>query len=316
MEKIEDYFNNRIENYKIITEKLKKYKINILNYKTQQSYIIPKLNELSNNIIDNNIILFKQIGSGKNGIIYSGYIKSLKDIYIAIKIEDNSKFNKIEKEILKDLTIYILSTGFPHFPIYYGDFISEYNKKLIILNELEQGDFKKIYNNHNKSILLLNAISQNIISLIFFYYIMEKYHRDAHSKNFLYYKIPKGGYLHYKIYNKDYYIENLGYIFVLWDFQYITDFNTKSINMTIDYERILRTLNGSLFKLYPKNMELNNFRHKLNELLVNYNNKFNKEKFNNLNKEILLLLLNNTLNTVINEKPENIINKEPFECFR
>ena len=37
-------------------------------------------------------------------------------------------------------------------------------------------------------------------------------------KNFLFYKIKPGGYFHYKIYNKDIYVKNMGYLWVIWDY--------------------------------------------------------------------------------------------------
>jgi hypothetical protein len=42
---------------------------------------------------------------------------------------------------------------------------------------------------------------------------------------FLYHKIKKGGYFHYNIYGKDYYLENLGYLWIIWDFELSISFD-------------------------------------------------------------------------------------------
>jgi hypothetical protein len=41
---------------------------------------------------------------------------------------------------------------------------------------------------------------------------------DAHWGNFLYHKIKPGGYIHYKIYDNDIYIKNMGYMWIIWDY--------------------------------------------------------------------------------------------------
>ena len=50
---------------------------------------------------------------------------------------------------------------------------------------------------------------------------------DSHSGNFLFRKIKKGGYYHYNIYGKDYYVENLGYVWEIQDFGFSHGFNNS-----------------------------------------------------------------------------------------
>jgi hypothetical protein len=42
-------------------------------------------------------------------------------------------------------------------------------------------------------------------------------HNDAHFGNFLYHKIKKGGYWHYRYNKTDIYVPNTGYLLVVWD---------------------------------------------------------------------------------------------------
>lgn len=55
-------------------------------------------------------------------------------------------------------------------------------------------------------------------------YAMQKYfdltHNDLHWGNILVHKIQPGGYFKYIIDGRDYYLPNIGYLFVLWDFGY------------------------------------------------------------------------------------------------
>ncbi len=66
--------------------------------------------------------------------------------------------------------------------------------------------------------LVHNCLFQVVAGL----YAMEKFynasHNDLHYGNVLVHQVPPGGYWQYKINNKIYNIENMGYLFVLWDF--------------------------------------------------------------------------------------------------
>jgi len=183
---------------------------------------------------------------------------------IAIKIIKKNQDSLREIKILQTLTSFVINDICPHFPITYGiltcnkdensnyeseniiNSLQEYrlNKKLIpnkitkfktqlaIINELANGDFKQFIINHNKNNnindkLILNACAQIIISLMFFHHLTNAHHNDSHYGNFLYHKIEPGGYFHYKINDIDYYIENIGYLWVIWDFDNIVFFNNS-----------------------------------------------------------------------------------------
>ena len=106
------------------------------------------------------------------------------------------------------------------------------NNIIITLNELAEGDahnFIKL--NHTNDKILLNALIQMLLSIMFFHKYINAFHFDSHSGNFLYHKIKPGGYFHYNIRGKDYYLENIGYLWVIWDFGLIQPFkNSHLIN--------------------------------------------------------------------------------------
>ena len=128
---------------------------------------------------------------------------------------------------------------------------------LMIMSELADGDLysyyrKELNKDYNNKKLLLNAFGQIFISLIFFHNIINAFHVDSHSGNFLFRKINKGGYYHYNIYGKDYYIENLGYVWEIWDFGLTRGFkNSEEVNnKRID---ILKEPLFSFKQKFPKN---------------------------------------------------------------
>ena len=102
----------------------------------------------------------------------------------------------------------------------------------ITLNELAENDihnFIKIY--HGDDVIIWNVLTQIMLSIMFFHKYINAFHCDAHSGNFLYHKIKPGGYFHYNIYGKDFYLENIGFLIVIWDFGLINPFpNSKTIN--------------------------------------------------------------------------------------
>lgn len=201
-----------------------------------------------------------------SGVIYKSIIN---DIPICIKIvndyesKSKSSNNNVFSEIrtLEFLTKYVIKTNFPHFPIGYDvlkcdrkiidkydnipeEILSLYKKNknanlLMIMSELADGSLyyfyknilKENYTDENNKKILLNAFGQIFISIIFFHKIINAFHNDSHEGNFLFRKIKAGGYYHYNIFGKDYYIENLGYLWEIWDFGLIEVFrNSEEVN--------------------------------------------------------------------------------------
>lgn len=97
------------------------------------------------------------------------------------------------------------------------------NACILIANELADGDINHFTEGKNKKIwndeLIENFIFQVTVAL----YSLKKYfnmrHNDLHGGNVLVHRIKKvKGYFHYRINKEDYYLPNLGYFFILWDF--------------------------------------------------------------------------------------------------
>ena len=72
-------------------------------------------------------------------------------------------------------------------------------------------------------------IIQIFISMIFFQHYTKLVHYDTHGFNFLVHYIKDGGYYHYNIYGKDYYLKNTGYLIVINDFGLVKSINQKPV---------------------------------------------------------------------------------------
>ena len=63
-------------------------------------------------------------------------------------------------------------------------------------------------------------------------------HRDTHGNNFLIHFIKSGGYFHYRIYNENYYLENIGYLVVINDFGLVKDLN--DFTLLYDFKKFIK----------------------------------------------------------------------------
>ena len=306
--------------------------------------------------VGNKIILDKQIGTKSvYGIVFLSHFKSNIKYgtkfdrlnKFAVKITNQSASNKKEIEILKHLTKLVIELKCPHFPISYGNlkcnnsnkksnnpddysivkdkhknknllppFVINNNNIYIQINELAAGDLHSLLT-QLKNPDILNIIANVLISLMFFHNYTNCYHGDPHTGNFLYHKIKPGGYFHYNIYGKDYYLENKGYLWVVWDFGLIKPFTPNNkfgatqllVPINYDYKYILDALNWYNSKFTS---DINLIKTVLYELIINkYNNVFNYNSLTIINKEILDFLIKNvsSLRTI---KPSNVINKNPY----
>ena len=299
--------------------------------------------------IGRKIILDKKIGTRSvYGIVYLSHFKS--DIIKGTKYDKLNKFavkitsvdsnNKLEIDILKKLTKSVIELKCPHFPISYGSFqcndsliksnisddyeiakIDKYNKKyypklindnnklLIQINELASGDLFSIINKITND--LFNIFTQLLLSLMFFYNYIKAFHCDPHIGNFLYHKIKPGGYLHYNLYGKDYYLENRGYLWVIWDFGLIRLFNGIYKNkIFINYDYIYLYTSLSNYSIVY-NCNINIITKLYDTVIDNYNTSTNINDMEIMNIEILEYLVKNNPSFITN-KPSNIINKTPY----
>ena len=298
------------------------------------------------------IILDKQIGTpSAYGIVFLAHFKSNvkygtkfdKLNKFAVKITNQTNSNKKEILILEKLTTEVKNLKCPHFPILYGalrcnnsraksnnsdDYSivkDKHNKKklfpklvnnnkslLIQLNELASGDLN--YNlTSRENTDIFNTITQILISIMFFQDRMQAYHKDTHAGNFLYHKIKSGGYFHYNIYGKDYYLENKGYLWVIWDFGLVKSFSETTIAINYDHKLIINSID---YYIYNYNL-LSSNDYKNIELLLNLISKYdnihnsNLNLNENLNYEILDFLIKN-VSSFTTIKPSNIINNIPY----
>ena len=252
--------NNKIlEYFAVIDSRKKEYCMKfdkIDNHDKKPIFVI-------NNSNGNDVILEKQIGSKSVfGVIYKSKFKNDDNISFATKVVLADEDNEYELNILKKLSKVVLERKCPHFPIlfktlrclkfntildnkdsgfkYYPDLVKDnLNKEFMFLfNELANGDLKTFmrtyYQNTN---LIKNALAQVFLSLMFFYHYTENIHCDAHHGNFLFHKIKPGGYFHYNILGVDYYVENLGYLWVIWDFS--KALNSPNEVMNKDYQYVI-----------------------------------------------------------------------------
>jgi hypothetical protein len=296
------------------------------------------------------IILDKQIGSvSVYGIVFLAHFKSNikygtkfdKLNKFAVKITNQTKSNKKEILILEKLTEEVKNFKCPHFPISYGSLrcnnsraksnnsddysivkdkhknkklfpklINDNKSLLIQLNELASGDLNTILKS-GVNTDIFNTITQLLISIMFFQDRIQSYHTDAHGGNFLYHKIKPGGYFHYNIYGQDYYLENKGYLWVIWDFGLAKSFSETDISINYDHKLLIESMDYYIynFNLLPSN------EYKIIESLLKLIQKYNNIKSINLsenfNNEILEFLSKNILSfTTI--KPSNIINNIPY----
>jgi len=250
---IKNYINldNRIKIFNLIDKYLKN--INILQCLNTDNYITKNQYTINGK----KIILLNQIGTeSKYGSIFNTRGINEGNIHnMAIKLIPDSLENKNEIDILIESTRKVLAKESIHLPIIYKVFICnahEINNLLpdniknarkyyMILNEYANGDLKTFLN--NIAIIKTEAIIKNTFMQIFlaiatFHKKFDMTHNDTHWGNFLYFKVKPGGYIKYKINKKEYYLENLGYLWVIWDFG-----KAKKITDTMilykDYKRIL-----------------------------------------------------------------------------
>lgn len=226
-----------------------------------------------------------------------------------------------------------ISQRFSKYPLLIQENLYENSQKFITtFNELANGDlwnFFRLYGGNTK--LLLNALIQQLLAIVFFYNYTNLLHTDTHPGNFLFYKIKSGGYFHYKLFGIDYYVENLGFLWVIWDYDLSypikLNFRTKRYKTMTDFMKLIKCYKIDKKGGYndiesvEKNMKLyniiNNFVSKFIKFYdINFFDIFTLRNFitnlpNKLyefNKKIPKILLKN--NEISGKK---IINKNPYE---
>jgi len=238
-------------------------------------------------------------------LITYGYILC-KDIIKGLKSKESyiksSKNNKIIAQKIENFPPIILKT------------INEnYNRESFVslLYELANGDLWAFFEkNKDNTKLLFNALIQIFLSITFFIHYTNKFHTDTHPGNFLFHKIKSGGYIKYELFGKTYYLENLGFLWVIWDFDLAVDFSLtmdkqyynhwkNRLGSTKDFIEIFKwfipkdTVDNKLIgynyytKDFNKNTELYELLKKIHkELIIKYDKKEKNIDFQVLYKYI------------------------------
>ena len=168
---------------------------------------------------------------------------------------------------------------------------------------------------------------------MFFNYYTNRAHMDTHPGNFLYHKIKAGGYFHYELFGVDYYLENIGILWVIWDFDLSLKIKEALQYINIarknnDYIRILKAYYSHLLGGYCNDPKIYNNQSLFEFTKLIYNNNIeNFKNGHNINsmKEYIynlpLLLSNIKLDgnkIFLTELPKTakIINKNPYKMVR
>lgn len=237
-------YYDRLKLYKNVNKALEK----MSKYKCLVPFKNPQVKEY---LLENtNIHLLNRIGSNSRyGTIY---LTELDNLRFVIKISPQDKYNSLEVLLIQKLSKIVEQDKNPHFLFNYKFFmcnkktqkfvlptIIQDNNYYITANELVNGNFKNfLLDDNTTSILLLNALQQILIAILSFHHFSGGlFHNDCHYKNFIFLKIKPGGHFHYKIYNQDIYIKNMGYIWIIWDYGLIKRRNSE--RRLEDYFKIL-----------------------------------------------------------------------------
>ena len=229
---------SRISNYNNFIKRLEEM-YTLKNKKTNE-YIYKDFSD---------IFIKKELASGVEGIVYKALFKKHKgknNQFVIKKI--NLRAIKRDKGITKKelnltpdelYTLFYTNKSFkkpslieiisstltnqlvfqnicPHFAInYYWDY---QNNVISLYNEYINYTFESWSEQKHSNQVWFNALFQIMYALASIKRIFNMLHTDLHIGNILVQKIKKGGYWIYKLDNVDYYVPNLGYVFIISDF--------------------------------------------------------------------------------------------------
>jgi len=331
--KISSPINNSIsfEDRTFVLENRIKYANNFMKHFTSHSignFIILKKDKYSYK----NLLLNKKIGSkSKYGAVYSvTYGIKPKKYIVAAKLICINESNTKELAILKKITDIILAKKTIHFPIMYfhttiskttdmkssllPEVIGNCDSFYISFNEMFSGDLKMLMSSKKQTTTFMkNAITQIFFSISNFSHYSGFIHKDAHWGNFLYHKIKPGGYFYYKVNGIDVYLENIGFIWVIWDYGFAK--KIKDDNVMRDYSRIIHSFYPKLYGGWiPNNITYNpkdiDFALNVSRSLrvVSYN----RDSYKTKKKQVHNILFDLYPELLIKPDETLIINKKPY----
>ncbi len=331
------------------TETLK----NRLNYYTSIQYhlknvqyencLVPKrFKDAEGNIndgfeLDSTLKLIKRIGSrSAYGAVYQTASRNTI-LSVASKLMPANNKNK-QEVILNTTTTFLVRRNLTrHFLISYKTF--KCSKKLssivlppvirnheyyISMNELAHGDLKQLCFQTKFLLndeLMINTAIQCFLAIHTFH-MLNYSHNDCHWGNILY-QVSKNtdGYFHYKIHDKDYYLKNCGYTFMLYDFGLAKNQKTTGHNRRLleDYRLILQYFikysDGGILDFGDSvpHAVISNYMSSINHLLFDIIANKDSEVIG-FEQYILPKLLKSPISGIFieNINGQNIINKTPF----
>jgi len=190
----------------------------------------------------NKIELKKLLGIGTFGAVYSActpkpcdensYKFAIKMSAFLNKKHYKNPFNTNEKSwyeffILRDYLKPLVERKIcPNLPLLIDAYLCDScvfpDKKtkecIITLTEIADGDLDNWFNEIRSEDEIANALFQIMAAIHAIQYHCQIVNKDIKSPNVLFYNIVPGGYFHYVVHGKDFYVQNLGFLFILNDF--------------------------------------------------------------------------------------------------
>lgn len=169
--------------------------------------------------------------------------------------------------------------------------------------------------------LMINAAIQCFLAIHTFH-MLNYSHNDCHWGNILY-QVSNNvdGYYHYKIHDKDYYLKNCGYTFMLYDFGLAKNQKKQGHNRRLieDYRLVIQYFikysDGGIldFGDYVPDSLVSTYMSSINELIFDIIAKKDSEVVA-FEQYILPKLLNAPVSSIFveNINGQNIINKTPY----
>jgi len=290
-------------------------------------------------LMNNNIKLYKPFGKQtKNSIIYkSKNINKKNKFLIKIKLQQTETNN--EMELFKELSFNANKKNIQHIPIYYNYTIcdkiirkneypnllsnAKYNYKYysLLFFENADGNLSSFINDYSIDDTMWKNIYEQTYISIFILHHMGYIHNNINGTSFLYRIIEeKGGCFHYNIDGDDYYIENIGLIWMIWNFEKCEKIETKvKYWFLYDYNELNIELSHRDYELEKTIYFSNNIKNPLNAFKA-------KKISGRLNDDIKLssniqklqkklwqnYFINNNSNTIIKEAAKGYSSSSKF----
>ena len=192
-----------------------------------------------------------------------------------LKFACKKRAAKIDIILSIKLSALVLRGINPHFNIVY-----RYSRSNGLLCELAKGDLKMFLKGYIRYDVLINCVEQIILSILSFHVHTGLKHNDCYHGNFLYHRIVKDAGICYTVNDLKVCIKNLGYLWVINDFDLVDDVNDDS-ELYQDYLDAMEA-----FVKYKKNSKFNREFAKILQIIKNNKNAYDMIKSLQLNTEL------------------------------